>query len=192
MKVVLAALIILVVQPCSEALAAASGAANPSRPVKNAGEVHLELGLFTLFGETDLQIAYRPPDSRWIFGYRYSRIENDYELFGMPTDEDIRTLQGPNLRYLFGGSGGTGFYAEAGLYQFSYELICKIVPGSDKSTRTQVNLGGGFLFDISESLKINLGVTISTQAGEPLDAGACLDTNGERGDDASVSIVYFF
>ena len=191
MKPCLAFLFMLVLQSASAAAESHQSMESPP-PFDNAAEFHLELSVFSLFGEPDFQLAYRPQKSRWIFGYRYMRLEGDFDLFGMPADEDIRTLQGPNIRYLFGDDRGSNFYAEAGLYRFSYELICKIEPGSDRSSRTQINLGGGILFNLSESLKINLGVTVSTQSGEPLDAGACRDENGERGDEAIASIVYFF
>ena len=160
--------------------------------IENESEFHLEAGIgLIVFSDPDFQIAFRPSNSRWLFGYRYIET-NDDDFFGFSDLSNSETeFQGLNVRYIFAQNGIFDFYAQAGYYELDYELECRINSTTVTETETSLNLGGGVIGNFSDNIKFNTSYSFATGGKFDVDAGACRD-EGIRGDDFIFSIVFVF
>ena len=57
-------------------------------------ETGLEIGAFIFIGP-DFHVFHRPARSQWMFGYRYLEYSEDFEFYGIETDEETNTISGP-------------------------------------------------------------------------------------------------
>lgn len=153
-------------------------------------KIGLEIGAFIFLGP-DFHIFYRPAGSQWMFGYRYLEYTEDFEFYGIETDEETNTISGPFIRYLFEPNQNQSYYLGAAVYEWKQELECKTLEGTDEDSITSIFVGGGYMGGQNQWIGYNLGLLLAPWASLSTEAGGCSsETDGGLDINASIMISF--
>jgi hypothetical protein len=116
--------------------------------IANAEGFQVGVGVFALAKNgADIQINYRPPQSHYQFGYKYTRWTDVFDdpYTGHALTETTESLSGPTLSYLFHPESNGSYYLGFSLLTWSRTekaLVITTIPGS--ASTTDPYFGGGY------------------------------------------------
>ncbi len=136
--------------------------------LENTGEFKIGLGVFTLAESgMDLQVNYRPQQSRFQFGYKYTRWTEVFDdpFTGQGLDKTQQTKTGPILNYLFQPERDGSFYGGISLLKWTHTMVPLMVTSAPSTKETtDFYFGGGYTSRIGSSFYYNVGLFISPTA----------------------------
>ena len=160
-------------------------AALPAR----AGELSATLGVFTLSDGLDLQLGYRPDNSRWQVGYRFVRYSEEFEVLSTVVTRTENTKAGPTLSYLFTPDARASWYVGAALYKWAREERSARTGTVGKDSTTAPFFGGGYRGRLGRYAYYNLGLLLSPAKLTTATADSSEESTGA---DAQVQIGFAF
>jgi len=143
-----------------------------------AGEVSAAIGIFTLSDGLDLQVGYRPEQSRWQFGYRFVRWTEGFEFGGSKLTDTTTTKTGPLINYYFRPEARGSWYVGAALLHWTQEEKSTRTGTRDKDSKLAPFLGGGYRGKLGGSVYYNLGLFLSPAELKTSTADSTEETTG--------------
>lgn len=125
------------------------------------------IGIFTLGGGADFQVNYRPPQTHYQFGYKYTRWTDEFQdpYAGTYLTSTTESLSGPIFNYLFHPESKGSFYLGISLLTWSRtETALAISSPPDSQSTTDIYFGGGYTNALGSFGYYNLGMYLSPTA----------------------------
>lgn len=130
--------------------------------------IRVAVGLFSLAKDgADIQINFRPAQSHYQFGYKYTRWTDVFHdpFTGRALTETTQSMSGPILNYLFHPESDSSYYIGASLLNWSRtEKALLITTPAGSASTTDLYFGGGYTGSIGEFGYYNLGMYLSPSA----------------------------
>jgi hypothetical protein len=138
-----------------------------ARSPPSAKQFQAGVGIGVIAGDADFQVNYRPLQTHYQFGYKYTRWTNDFQdpFTGTYLTNTRESLTGPIFNYLFHPESKGSFYLGISLLRWSRtETALAISAPSDTQSTTNLYFGGGYTSGLGNSGYYNLGIYISPTA----------------------------
>jgi hypothetical protein len=159
-------------QEAARALEAGAAAPRPPHPA----EFRLGFGIFFVAG-VDLWAGFIPKNSRWQFGWRYVRWNDQFEdpYTGRGLTDTTETMQGLQVNYLFRPEKRGTWYLGASALRWSRTETSDVTGVSDSASVVAPFLGGGYTRRLGRHAYCNGGIFLSPGTTLETDTGVSSD-----------------
>ena len=133
----------------------------------HAAQFKVGIGIFTLAENgADIQIDYRPEQSQWQYGYKYTRWTDTFHdpFTGRALTKTTETMTGPNASYLFSPESPGTWYLGVELLRWSSTEVSLITGEAGSDSTTAPFFGGGYMASLGKPFYYNLGFFLSPGA----------------------------